>query len=264
MVVKNIKSTALDDNKDIVERMPDCVRLLRDTAVASMAPTAAWRYGLHLRSTWIEQFNGSRSASDRALINTVLMDIFSAQVDLLCESRRGKVQLRAIDSTVGMLPKHPIVIPIMVGGYNEGLRIVADLRMSEKDHDILLMGSTRKSVSDGRPYSLLGNIYTTTSLPDSRYGGFTPETVYIHEWDRKFLESNRGRPILLVDDMCETGGTARILASYLLRAGHEEIFLFPREFSIMPEDFSLSAVLGPDPDGRTLIGPRQLWRLTRR
>jgi hypoxanthine-guanine phosphoribosyltransferase len=213
--------------------IPFCIARLRREARRNAGSGTVDGYERQLRDLWIEQFNPALSQESRDTSRAGLNEVFIEQVEAIANLWKvGSVHIKNACADSDQIPNNPILVPIMVAGYDEGLRIAADLKIVKRSFDVVLLGYHR---------------FASRAESSSRCDVLLPKKIHMHEDDRRFLISNPRRHVLLIDDVCATGETANAIASELWAMGHRDISLLSRSWFNVPKNFSLELRKGEGP-----------------
>jgi phosphoribosylpyrophosphate synthetase len=175
-----------------------------------------------IRMAWIDQFDPKTGDADKAAIRKLLRAKFD-HAKTECGEHREKVEnLLALrgnhrkETDLDDLRRRSdnfVLLPIIAKGYFHTGPIVADeMDDAEMGYDLVFGGAPR-------PSSLGQYNRFRSGLP-------LLQKAYFDETDSRFLDMNSSRPVLMVDDVIETGHTARTIAEDLRSRGYNDIFLW--------------------------------------
>lgn len=159
-----------------------------------------------VRELWAKLFREGIQTSEKQKIEKLLREEFNTHADLFIdEGNYGtlttfvqvcKLEDSSLDARrLIRMPDKLVLLPIMCNGFDQGALIASWLKKLSKQFELSFIGHSR----------LTGQIQIT-------------------EEESQFLADNKTRPILLVDDVIDSGKTLRAVKEFLLGLGNINIW----------------------------------------
>lgn len=161
-----------------------------------------------LRKVWHGQFKNSVSERSKDRLRVLLRESFMAQTSGVSVWARHHSRIKALHIVKSEeIQDNPILVPILTNGYYFAASVAGAMSVEGKSFDFVMLGCHRGIDASCKDMEL------------------EPGKIYITMADEAFLKENSKRPILLLDDACESGKTMKAVLDYMVRIGHTNVFM---------------------------------------